>query len=192
VGCRCSRGSATVSCFVVGGWIGMRFDLLGPFVRSSRSRVFRRSLLPRSGLRSQSNPSVLFSIPRFLSFVPSRGLSRLFYGLCFVGFWDRSSPSIVSLPLSASGSLCFYHFFRSLWVFRPRSQCLSFVLLDLGSATVFVLRRCSWIGRCLQSFGAFLPVAWWLLRSGLRSLVGSVCVLRSCRWVSSVLRYSPS
>ena len=99
-------------------------------------RVFRRSLLPRSGLRSQSNPSVLFSIPRFLSFVPSRGLSRLFYGLCFVGFWDRSSPSIVSLPLSASGSLGFYHFFRSLWVFRPRSQCLSFVLLDLGSATV--------------------------------------------------------
>jgi hypothetical protein len=68
-----SRGSATVSCFVVGGWIGMRFDLLGPFVRSSRSRVFRRSLLPRSGLRSQSNPSVLFSIPRLLSFVPSRG-----------------------------------------------------------------------------------------------------------------------
>ena len=127
---------ATVFSFVVGGWIGMRFDLLGPFVRSSRSRVFRRSLLPRSGLRSQSNPSVLFSIPRFLSFVPSRGLSRLFYGLCFVGFWDRSSPSIVSLPLSASGSLGFYHFFRSLWVFRPRSQCLSFVLLDLGSATV--------------------------------------------------------
>ena len=126
----------------------LTFGLLG--LVASTVFVLRRSLeslgpsfesfvvpfFPGLGYVANGISAVLFSIPRFLSFVPSRGLSRLFYGLCFVGFWDRSSPSIVSLPLSASGSLGFYHFFRSLWVFRPRSQCLSFVLLDLGSATV--------------------------------------------------------
>jgi hypothetical protein len=189
VGCRCSRGSATVSCFVVGGWIGMRFDLLGPFVRSSRSRVFRRSLLPRSGLRSQSNPSVLFSIPRFLSFVPSRGLSRLFYGLCFVGFWDRSSPSIVCLrgllgawattfafvpdcsfcPDPVCYGLCFVGFWIPI-VSLPRSS--SFVrsrgsfscLLRYRASSVFLDRQVSSIVRCLRSFS--FPV--WTTVFGLR------------------------
>ena len=163
VGCRCSRGSATVSCFVVGGWIGMRFDLLGPFVRSSRSRVFRRSLLPRSGLRSQSNPSVLFSIPRFLSFVPSRGLSRLFYGLCFVGFWDRSSPSIVSLPLSASGSLGYNLRFRSGLFVLSRSGLLRSVLRrvldsDRVVASIFFLRSVSRVFLLSATVSCFVGV----------------------------------
>ena len=69
-------------------------------------RVFRRSLLPRSGLRSQWHLRGLVLDP---SVSLLRSVSKVCYGLCFVGFWDRSSPSIVSLPLSASGSLCFYH-----------------------------------------------------------------------------------
>jgi len=162
VGCRCSRGSATVSCFVVGGWIGMRFDLLGPFVRSSRSRVFRRSLLPRSGLRSQSNPSVLFSIPRFLSFVPSRGLSRLFYGLCFVGFWDRSSPSIVCLR-GLLGAWATTFAFVPDCSFCPDPVCygLCFVgfwipIVSLPRSSSFVRSRGSF--SCLLRYSCFVGV----------------------------------
>ena len=148
MGCRCSRGSATVSCFVVGGWIGMRFDLLGPFVRSSRSRVFRRSLLPRSGLRSQSNPSVLFSILRLLSFVPSRG----------------SFPSLLRSGLRRCS------WFRSCLLFdlllRSGLEGLSRVCYGIRASSVFG------IVRCLRSF--FLPV--WTTGFELRVL--GACLLR--------------
>jgi len=108
------------SCFV-GRWS------VWPFVR-----VFRRSLLPRSGLRSQSNPSVLFSILRLLSFVPSRG----------------SFPSLLRSGLRRCS------WFRSCLLFdlllRSGLEGLSRVCYGIRASSVFG------IVRCLRSF--FLPV----------------------------------
>ena len=128
MGCRCSRGSATVCCFVVGGGIGMcasislvlSFGLLG-------LESFVVPFFPGLGYVANRIPR---SCSRSFGFSPSfrlEGLSRLFYGLGFVGVLgsDRVFSSIFS-------------FVRVSRVF-------------LGSATVFVLRR------SLESFGVFDP-----------------------------------
>ena len=158
VACSGLRDSCPVSTawYFVGLDRDACFDLLGPFVRSSRSRGFY-------GIRASSVGGVYgpsfesFVVPFFpgLGYVANRiprscsrsfgfspsfrleGLSRLFYGLGFVGVLgsDRVFSSIFS-------------FVRVSRVF-------------LGSATVFVLRR------SLESFGVFDPSS---SPSGLRDL----------------------
>jgi len=131
------------------------------------------------------------------------------------------------VPSWASGSLGYNLRFRSGLFVLSRSGLLRSVLrrvLDsdrvvasifflrsvsrvfLLSATVFVLRRCSWIGRCLRSFGVFDPspspsglrylvfvslvssTAWCFVgfRSGIRSVLRSLwCFLEGAsRWCS--------
>ena len=166
VGCRCSRGSATVSCFVVGGWIGMRFDLLGPFVRSSRSRVFRRSLLPRSGLRSQwhlrglvLDPSVslLRSVSRSFSSLLRSVLRRVLGSvfsfdrvLASFGFWELVLLPLLPFSLGLSSSIPM-PFVRS-----SRSR----VCYGIRASSVFLDRQVSSIVRCLSSRGLVASTVW--------------------------------
>ena len=149
-------------------------------------RVFRRSLLPRSGLRSQWHLRGLVLDP---SVSLLRSVSKVCYGLCFVGFWDRSSPSIVCLrgllgawattfafvpdcsfcPDPVCYGLCFVGFWIPI-VSLPRSS--SFVrsrgsfscLLRYRASSVFLDRQVSSIVRCLRSFS--FPV--WTTVFGLR------------------------
>ena len=152
VGCRCSRGSATVCCFVVGGGIGMcasislvlSFGLLG-------LESFVVPFFPGLGYVANRIPR---SCSRSLGFSPSfrlEGLSRNFYGLCFVGLWNRSgvfdpSPSRSGLRYLSFVSLdrvCYGMLLRRLSVRNPFGTSISLVLSRGCFSLVFLRYRAS-------------------------------------------------
>ena len=110
---------ATVFSFVVGGWIGMRFDLLGPFVRSSRSRGLY-------GIRASSVCGIVRCLRSFFLPVWTTVFELRVLALCaFVGFWELGL-----LPLSSV---------------VPSDSSRSSPSFLLGIFYGMVLRR-SWVG----------------------------------------------